>query len=129
MDIREAAAANPTRPMTHLQSRIEQEMSMRMERRGEGGPHDAPEIDREITMVQGALHGVEQRLGELVAKLQPVMHPKEYAALVSGGDHVMRPDTDDLAPMTEYGQRIREIQYAVTGIEHALSYLGQGVRT
>lgn len=119
------------RPQTHVQSLIEQETALRMEAREKGAPGDMPEIDREITMVQGALQGVEQRLAELAARLRPVLDEKTWAVLNHGDDNRVLADStrDDLHPQSEYGVRLRNVQYEIAAVEHFLSYLGQGVRT
>lgn len=118
------------RPQTHIQSRIEQETAIRMESHEKGSPDAMPEIEREITMAMGAVHGVEQRLGELVAKLRPVLDEKTWMTLTRGDDNTVRPSEDlAMAPQSEYGTRLRALQYEITALEHVLSYLVQGVRT
>lgn len=102
-------------------------MAVRRERRDEA-PDRVPEIDREITMIQGALQGIEQRVGELAAALHPVLDPKTWAALTHGDIERMAV-SDELAPTTEYGERLRRIQYEISALEATLSYLSQGVRT
>jgi hypothetical protein len=114
------------RPTTEFQDRmnraLEERQVARME--GPGSPDTIPEIQRELTMVQGAMQGVHQRLADLVAVLGPVMPSKQADAI-----RQIEPLRDDsFEVVTEMGRGLRGVQVDLHEVESVLSLLVHGVR-
>lgn len=129
---RTGAEEPATRAATPLQRRIREALEMaeiaEHERRAKGGPDDLGEVDRELTMIEGALEGVRQRVGEVTASVRPVLDEKALAAVLGELEQYQARSDDEWAPRTAVGRRVRGIQTALSEIEAALAYLAQGVR-
>lgn len=129
---RDQGPADKARPQTELQRRVRDALEMHDavegERRAKGGPDDLGELDRELTMIEGALQGVYQRFGETVAAVRPVLDPKALHALLEAEPHSLHSTVDSLAPRTVVGERVRRLQYALSELEQALAFVGNGVR-
>lgn len=111
------------RAQTDMQRRLEQALSEHAEVRmsvRNGGPDDLPEVERELTMCSGAIHGVQQRVADLAARLMPVMPGDGLTRLLKDIEpgSSLEPDTQ-----TEVGQRLRSLQRQMSEIETVLSHL------
>lgn len=123
-------AATTVRAHSELQDRVLQALEMASSvslEQHAGSPDMVPEIERELTMLEGALQGVYQRVGEVVAACESVLTTRALNAICE--EQPARPPSEDaFAIETSLGRRLRELQYRLTEIEHALSYLGNGIR-
>lgn len=71
---REGAVAK--RPASELEDRVMRERELESERRlsaSSRSPEELGEVDRELTMLRGALAGVQQRVAELCVRVEPVL--------------------------------------------------------
>lgn len=116
----------PPHPKTRLQERLDvalQEYAELLAKQRSGGPVDLSEIDRELTVCDGAIEGVHQRLAELTARLQPVL-PSHVIAVLTGEDPGVRQDPlDEYEVSTEIGTRLRGLQREISSVASALSHL------
>lgn len=139
MDIRDAVAEKrsmdrlegmkaPLMAQTPLQQRIVSELEMHAEgaqKRRAGGPDDMTEIDREFTMLEGALEGVYQRVGTLVGVLLPVADEALVARIQSPDARVLN---DHFQITSTFGHRLRELHGRINELEDVLSTIVSSVR-
>lgn len=109
---------------------ISEARARRMEVRG-SDPTSIPEVTRELTMLRGALHGVEQRIAELAGELEPILDPKMVAIHLTGEEHraeVDRPEDERFPVVTEIGRELQALSRTVSEFEAALTFIRHAVR-
>lgn len=119
------------RTLTDLQVRIQSESDIQietMEGRRSGSPEELPEIERELTMLTGAMEGLYQRLGALAAVLTPVLDPGTHEYLMTQGQGRPLGSASDFEIVTPVGQHIAKISMAIGQCEDALGALVARVR-
>lgn len=109
---------------------IHEARARRMEARG-SDPSSIPEVTRELTMLRGALQGLEQRIGELAGELEPIMDPKMVALHLTGEDAAPPlkdvPEDGRWPVVTEVGREIQAMQRTVSEFEAALTFIRHAV--
>lgn len=120
-----------TRPTSDFMRRLHEALAQSEERRQQvrgGGPEEMPELDRELTMLQGATTSVQTRLADLVAAMTPVLGVKTLTGIADSGE-VTDVRRDEQFPIeTGYGQRMRNLQRDLSEVEAVLSQLTHGIR-
>lgn len=81
-------------------------------------PEDTPELIREIIMLDGAAQGVEKRVADLIARLEPVLTQPDYVAKMAAEQSARstsRPG--DTAPQGVLAQRVAGVWARLSAVE------------
>lgn len=115
-------------PGSELRDVVTRQAKARREQANEamqGGPEGWPELARELTMQRGALSGVQRRVAELIAAIQPVMC-RTVEELVSSDRAVPEKPAPEVS--TDVARIVREITDELGELENLVGAAANALR-
>lgn len=115
LDEPQAGLASGAVPKSDLEALVDDHRKGAAQRRlesGGGAPDTMPEVTRELTMLRGALLGLEHAAGQLVAVVEPVLNAGPVSPTLEGAD--------TLPVESELGRELHELLKRTSRLEHLL---------